>query len=81
MPFTSVRWGYRRSSRWNSGGSHWDGSESAGGVIPYSDMGYWDPLIQIKGSDVLAIFRFLPEERVDPVEISAALSEESSTAT
>ena len=44
-------------------------------------MGYWYPLIQIKDNDVLALFRFQPQEGVDPVEISAALAGESSTAT
>ena len=49
--------------------------------MPYSDMGYWDPLVQIKDTDVLALFRFQPQQRVDPVEVSAALARESSTVT
>jgi ribulose-bisphosphate carboxylase large chain len=44
-------------------------------------MGYWDPLVQIKDTDVLALFRFQPQEGVDPIEVSAALAGESSTAT
>merc|ERR1719213_368658 len=53
----------------------------AGGVIPYSDMGYWDPLIQIRETDLLALFRMTPQEGVDSIEAAAALAGESSTAT
>jgi len=44
-------------------------------------MGYWDPGITLKDMDVLALFRFQPQEGVDPIEVSAALAGESSTAT
>ena len=43
-------------------------------------MGYWDPPIQIKESDVLAIFRFRPQEDVDTIEFLAALAEKTLTA-
>jgi hypothetical protein len=51
----------------------------AGGVISYSVMGYWDPFIQMKEGDVLAIFRFQSQEVVVPFEVSAAPVGESST--
>nr|AAC36370.1 ribulose-1,5-bisphosphate carboxylase/oxygenase large subunit [Gelidium pusillum] len=51
------------------------------GVIPYAKMGYWDPDYAIKETDVLALFRVTPQPGVDPVEASAAVAGESSTAT
>jgi ribulose-bisphosphate carboxylase large chain len=51
------------------------------GVIPYAKMGYWDPDYSIKDTDVLALFRVTPQPGVDPVEASAAVAGESSTAT
>nr|AAB17443.1 ribulose-1,5-bisphosphate carboxylase/oxygenase large subunit [Gelidium floridanum] len=51
------------------------------GVIPYAKMGYWDPNYAIKETDVLALFRITPQPGVDPVEASAAVAGESSTAT
>jgi ribulose-bisphosphate carboxylase large chain len=51
------------------------------GVIPYAKMGYWEPDYVPKDTDVLALFRISPQERVDPVEASAAVAGESSTAT
>jgi len=51
------------------------------GVIPYAKMGYWDPEYVIKETDVLALFRVTPQPGVDPVEASAAVAGESSTAT
>nr|QLI62619.1 ribulose-1,5-bisphosphate carboxylase/oxygenase large subunit [Gelidiella fanii]QLI62620.1 ribulose-1,5-bisphosphate carboxylase/oxygenase large subunit [Gelidiella fanii]QLI62621.1 ribulose-1,5-bisphosphate carboxylase/oxygenase large subunit [Gelidiella fanii]QLI62622.1 ribulose-1,5-bisphosphate carboxylase/oxygenase large subunit [Gelidiella fanii]QLI62623.1 ribulose-1,5-bisphosphate carboxylase/oxygenase large subunit [Gelidiella fanii] len=51
------------------------------GVIPYAKMGYWDPDYQVKETDVLALFRVSPQPGVDPVEASAAVAGESSTAT
>jgi ribulose-bisphosphate carboxylase large chain len=51
------------------------------GVIPYAKMGYWDPDYSIKETDVLALFRVTPQPGVDPVEASAAVAGESSTAT
>ena len=51
------------------------------GVIPYAKMGYWDPDYAVKDTDVLALFRVTPQPGVDPVEASAAIAGESSTAT
>lgn len=51
------------------------------GVIPYAKMGYWDPDYSVKETDVLALFRVSPQPGVDPVEASAAVAGESSTAT
>jgi ribulose-bisphosphate carboxylase large chain len=44
-------------------------------------MGYWDAAYAIKNTDVLALFRVTPQPGVDPVEASAAVAGESSTAT
>nr|AAB17226.2 ribulose-1,5-bisphosphate carboxylase/oxygenase large subunit [Chondracanthus corymbiferus] len=44
-------------------------------------MGYWDPDYVVKDTDVLALFRVSPQPGVDPVEASAAVAGESSTAT
>jgi ribulose-bisphosphate carboxylase large chain len=44
-------------------------------------MGYWDPDYEIKETDLLALFRCMPQHGVDPVEAAAALAGESSTAT
>nr|YP_010198759.1 ribulose-1,5-bisphosphate carboxylase/oxygenase large subunit [Gracilaria tikvahiae]UAD87992.1 ribulose-1,5-bisphosphate carboxylase/oxygenase large subunit [Gracilaria tikvahiae]UAD88195.1 ribulose-1,5-bisphosphate carboxylase/oxygenase large subunit [Gracilaria tikvahiae] len=51
------------------------------GVIPYAKMGYWDPNYVVKDTDVLALFRVSPQPGVDPIEASAAVAGESSTAT
>jgi ribulose-bisphosphate carboxylase large chain len=51
------------------------------GVIPYAKMGYWDAAYAVKATDVLALFRVTPQPGVDPVEASAAVAGESSTAT
>ena len=51
------------------------------GVIPYAKMGYWDPDYVVKETDILALFRVSPQPGVDPVEASAAVAGESSTAT
>jgi len=51
------------------------------GVIPYAKMGYWDASYSIKSTDVLALFRITPQAGVDPVEATAAVAGESSTAT
>jgi ribulose-bisphosphate carboxylase large chain len=51
------------------------------GVLPYKQMGYWDPDYAPKDSDVLAVFRITPQEGVDPEEAAAAVAGESSTAT
>jgi ribulose-bisphosphate carboxylase large chain len=51
------------------------------GVIPYAKMGYWEPDYAPNDTDVLALFRVTPQDGVDPVEASAAVAGESSTAT
>ena len=51
------------------------------GVIPYAKMGYWEPDYKPKATDLLALFRITPQEGVDPIEASAAIAGESSTAT
>jgi ribulose-bisphosphate carboxylase large chain len=44
-------------------------------------MGYWDAAYTVKVTDVLALFRISPQPGVDPVEATAAVAGESSTAT
>jgi ribulose-bisphosphate carboxylase large chain len=44
-------------------------------------MGYWDAAYTVKATDVLALFRITPQPGVDPVEATAAVAGESSTAT
>lgn len=51
------------------------------GVMPYAEMGYWEPDYVPRDTDVLALFRITPQEGVDPVEAAAAVAGESSTAT
>ncbi|HSV65143.1 MAG TPA: form I ribulose bisphosphate carboxylase large subunit [Mycobacteriales bacterium] len=51
------------------------------GVIPYAEMGYWEPNYEPKPTDVLAAFRITPQEGVPPEEAGAAVAGESSTAT
>lgn len=51
------------------------------GVIPYAQMGYWEPDYTPKDTDVLTVFRVTPQEGVDPEEAAAAVAGESSTAT
>ena len=51
------------------------------GVMPYAQMGYWEPDYEPKDTDVLAVFRITPQDGVDPVEAAAAVAGESSTAT
>ena len=57
------------ADRWNAG------------VIPYAEMGYWQPDYVPKDSDVLCAFRITPQEGVPPEEAGAAVAGESSTAT
>lgn len=55
---------------------------NAGGVIPYAEMGYWQPDYVPKDSDVLCAFRITPpQDGVPPEEAGAAVAGESSTAT
>ncbi|MGI8626725.1 MAG: hypothetical protein ACR2J5_09175, partial [Geodermatophilaceae bacterium] len=51
------------------------------GVIPYAEMGYWQPDYEPADTDVLAVFRISPQEGVPPEEAGAAVAGESSTAT
>src|SRR4030081_2810522 len=51
------------------------------GVMEYKKMGYWEPDYVIKDTDILALFRITPQPGVDPIEASAAVAGESSTAT
>ncbi|MEU6574805.1 form I ribulose bisphosphate carboxylase large subunit [Streptomyces sp. NPDC046805] len=51
------------------------------GVIPYAEMGYWQPDYEPKPTDVLAAFRITPQPGVPPEEAGAAVAGESSTAT
>ena len=51
------------------------------GVMPYAQMGYWEPDYVPKDTDILTLFRITPQEGVDPIEAAAAVAGESSTAT
>ena len=51
------------------------------GVMPYAQMGYWDPDYDPKDTDLIAVFRISPQDGVDPIEAAAAVAGESSTAT
>jgi len=51
------------------------------GVIPYAQMGYWQPDYVPKGTDILCAFRITPQDGVPPEEAAAAVAGESSTAT
>jgi ribulose-bisphosphate carboxylase large chain len=44
-------------------------------------MGYWDAAYTVKQTDLLALFRITPQNGVEPVEATAAVAGESSTAT
>jgi ribulose-bisphosphate carboxylase large chain len=56
-------------------------SRWASGVLPYAQMGYYEPDYVPKDTDVIAAFRITPQPGVDPVEAGAAVAGESSTAT
>jgi ribulose-bisphosphate carboxylase large chain len=51
------------------------------GVTPYAEMGYYNADYVPKDTDILAAFRFVPQEGVEPIEAGAAVAGESSTAT
>ena len=51
------------------------------GVLPYKQMGYWQPDYIPKDTDVIAMFRITPQPGVDHEEAAAAVAGESSTAT
>jgi ribulose-bisphosphate carboxylase large chain len=57
------------ADRWNAG------------VIPYAEMGYYEPDYQPKATDILAAFRVTPQPGIAPEEAGAAVAGESSTAT
>ena len=50
------------SERWNAG------------VIPYAEMGFWQPDYEPKDTDVLAAFRLVPQPGVPPEEAGAAVA-------
>lgn len=56
-------------------------SRYSAGVMEYRQMGYWEPDYKPKDTDLIACFRVTPQEGVDPIEASAAVAGESSTAT
>src|SRR5256714_11500273 len=51
------------------------------GVMEYKKMGYWEPDYEPKDTAIIALFRVTPQDGVDPIEASAAVAGESSTAT
>jgi ribulose-bisphosphate carboxylase large chain len=51
------------------------------GVMPYKQMGYFEPDYEPKDTDVVCCFRITPQDGVDPEEAAAAVAGESSTAT
>jgi len=57
------------------------GDRWASGVIPYKQMGYWNPDYVPRDSDILCAFRITPQAGVEPEEAAAAVAGESSTAT
>lgn len=56
-------------------------SRWASGVMPYKQMGYWQPDYEPKDTDILCAFRITPQDGVEPQEAAAAVAGESSTAT
>ena len=51
------------------------------GVQSYAGMGYYNADYVPKDTDILAVFRFAPQDGVDAIEAAAAIAGESSTAT
>src|ERR1700676_5704696 len=68
--------GHGGASQDGAGQRRWDA-----GVIPYAEMGYYEPDYVPKDTDVLAAFRISPQPGVPPEEAGAAVAGESSTAT
>jgi ribulose-bisphosphate carboxylase large chain len=66
---TSTHGGDTMSERWSAG------------VLPYAQMGYWNPDYAPAETDVLAAFRVTPQDGVAADEAGAAVAGESSTAT
>ncbi len=56
-------------------------SRFSAGVMEYRKMGYWQPDYVPGDTDIIACFRVTPQDGVDPIEASAAVAGESSTAT
>ncbi len=56
-------------------------SRFSAGVMEYRKMGYWQPDYEPGDTDIIACFRVTPQDGVDPIEASAAVAGESSTAT
>jgi ribulose-bisphosphate carboxylase large chain len=56
-------------------------SRFSAGVMEYRKMGYWQPDYVPSDTDIIACFRVTPQDGVDPIEASAAVAGESSTAT
>ncbi|PNG25891.1 form I ribulose bisphosphate carboxylase large subunit [Methylocella silvestris] len=56
-------------------------SRFSAGVMEYRQMGYWQPDYVPGDTDIIACFRVTPQDGVDPIEASAAVAGESSTAT
>lgn len=57
------------------------GDRYKSGVMPYKQMGYWEPDYEPKDTDLICVFRVTPQDGVDPVEVAAGVAGESSTAT
>src|SRR2546428_9271293 len=51
------------------------------GVTPYGEMGSYDADYVPKDTDILCVFRIVPQPGVDAIEAAAAVAGESSTAT
>src|SRR3979411_2251730 len=51
------------------------------GVMEYKKMGYWEPDYEPKDNNIIVLFGVTPQGGVDPIEASAAVAGESSTAT
>jgi hypothetical protein len=51
-----------------------DSGRWGAGVIPYAEMGYWQPDYEPKDSDILAAFRITPQEGVPPEEAEARVA-------
>ncbi|HSH62075.1 MAG TPA: hypothetical protein VK988_20995 [Acidimicrobiales bacterium] len=63
-----------------NGGKKKDDKRSSSGVLPYAELGYWQPDYEPTHTNVLACFRIVPQPGVEPEEASAAVAGESSTA-
>lgn len=56
------------------------GKNYSAGVKAYRET-YWEPDYPIKETDLLACFKVVPQDGVDPEEAAAAVAAESSTGT